>query len=113
MTTIQQVAQKMQQVLSAAVGRMIGAEPVAIPTPGVQRFNGVYILDASTIRLPVGDAALLPALADEWAGCGNRVRGNEAGAKVQVCLDLSTGALRGPSAARAKWLTSHARRRAS
>jgi len=75
---------------------MIDAEPVAIPTPGVQRFNGVYILDASTIRLPVGDAALLPALADEWGGCGNRVPGNEAAVKVQVCLDLSTGALRGP-----------------
>ena len=95
MTTIQQVAQKTQQVLSAAVGQMIDAEPVAIPTLGVQRFTGVYILDGATIRLPVGDAALLPALADEWAGCGNRVRGNEAAAKVQVRLDLSTGALRG------------------
>lgn len=89
MTTIQQVAQKMQQVLSAAVGQMIDAEPVAILTLGVQRFNGVHILDGSTIRL-------LTASSDEWAGCGNRVRGNEAAAKVQVCLDLSTGALRGP-----------------
>lgn len=109
MTTIQQVAQKMQQVLSAAAGQMIDAEPVAIPTPGVQRFNGVYILDGSTIRLPVGDAALLPTSADEWAGCGNRVPEDEAAAKVQVCLDLSTGA----SAARANWLTSDARRRTS
>ena len=89
MTTMQQVARKMQTILSAAVGEMIDAEPVAIPTPGAQRFNGVYILDGSTIRLPT-------ASADEWAGCGNRVRGNEAAAKVQVCLDLSTGALRGP-----------------
>jgi len=96
MTTMQQVARKMQTILSAAVGEMIDAEPVAIPTPGAQRFNGVYILDGSTIRLPIGDAALPPASADEWAGCGNRVRGNEAAAKVQVSLDLSTAALRGP-----------------
>ena len=48
----------LERALSAAVGQMIDAEPVAIPTPGVQRFNGVYILDGSTIRLPT-------ALADE------------------------------------------------
>ena len=77
----------LEQVLSAAVTEMIDAEPVAIPI--LQRFNGVYILDGSTIRLPA-------ALADEWAGCGNRVPGNEAAVKVQVCLDLSTGGLRGP-----------------
>jgi hypothetical protein len=83
----QAAAACLEQVLSAAVGEMIQAEPVAIPI--MQRFNGVYILDSSTIRLPA-------ALADEWAGCGNRVPGNEAAVKAQVSLDLSTGALRGP-----------------
>jgi len=77
----------LEQVLGAAVTEMIEAEPVAIPI--LQRFKGVYILDGSTIGLPA-------ALADEWAGCGNRVPGNEAAVKVQVCLDLITGALWGP-----------------
>jgi len=83
----QAAAACLKQVLGAAVTEMVGAKPVAIPI--LQRFNGVYILDGSTIRLPA-------ALADEWAGCGNRVPGNEAAVKVQVCLDLNTGALRGP-----------------
>ena len=77
----------LQQVLGAAVTEMIEAEPVTILI--LQRFKGVYILDGSTIGLPA-------ALADEWAGCGNRVPGNEAAVKVQVCLDLITGALWGP-----------------
>lgn len=77
----------LEQVLSAAVGEMIGADPVAIPI--LQRFNGVHILDSSTIQLP-------GALAEVWAGCGNQVPGNEASVKVQVGIDLSTGDLRGP-----------------
>jgi len=83
----QAAAACLKEVLGAAVTEMVGTKPVAIPI--LQRFNGVYVLDGSTIRLPA-------ALADEWAGCGNRVPGNEAAVKVQVCLDLSTGALRGP-----------------
>jgi len=77
----------LEQVLSAAVDEMIDAEPVVIPV--LRRFNGVYILDGSTVQLPA-------ALADEWAGCGNRVPGNEAAVKMQVRLDLSTGGLWGP-----------------
>jgi hypothetical protein len=75
------------RVLGAAVGEVIAAEPVVIPI--LQRFQGVHILDGSTSRLPT-------VLANVWAGCGNRVPGNEAAVKVQVRLDLSTGALRGP-----------------
>jgi hypothetical protein len=37
-------------VLEEAVNMVIAADPVAIPV--LQRFNGVYLQDASTIVLP-------------------------------------------------------------
>jgi hypothetical protein len=77
----------LKQVLVAAVEEMIATEPVAIPI--LQRFNGVYLLDSSTINLP-------SELAQVWAGCGNRVAGGEAALKFQILLNITTGALQGP-----------------
>jgi len=77
----------MQEVLGAAVGEVIAVDPVAIPL--LQRFNGVYIQDSTVVVLP-------DALAEVWAGCGNRVPGHAAALKLQVRLELSTGVLGGP-----------------
>jgi len=77
----------LQQVLSAAVKEMIAAEPAAVPI--LQRFNGVYLTDSSVITLP-------DVLAQVWAGTGGNTPGNEAALKIQVQLELTTGALGGP-----------------
>lgn len=77
----------LQAVLEEAVAQVLEADPVAVPI--LQRFNGVYVQDSSTICLP-------DALATVWAGCGNRVPGNEAALKLQVRLNLNTGTLQGP-----------------
>jgi hypothetical protein len=45
----------LEQVLAAMVGQVVAAEPVAIPL--LQRFNGVYILDTTTVALPATLAA--------------------------------------------------------
>ncbi len=77
----------LQQVLQAAVTAVIAAEPVAIPL--LQRFTGVYVLDSSSISLPA-------ELAASWSGCGGRPGEGTAAIKLQVGLDLATGALEGP-----------------
>ena len=59
----QKAAHLLARVLAAAITQVIVAEPVAVPL--LQRFNGVYILDSSTIALPDG-------LAEHWQGCGGR-----------------------------------------
>jgi hypothetical protein len=82
-----EAAHCLQQVLSAAVEQVLTADPVAIPL--LQRFNGVYVHDSSTVTLP-------DMLAEEWAGCGGSTPGTAAALKLQVRLDLSTGALYGP-----------------
>jgi len=82
-----EAAHCLQQVLSAAVEQVLAADPVAIPL--LQRFTGVYVHDSSTVALP-------DELAAEWAGCGGSTPGTAAALKLQVRLDLSTGALYGP-----------------
>lgn len=82
-----EAADFMREMLAAGVAQVIAVDPVAIPL--LQRFNGVFVQDSTVIPLPA-------ALADEWAGCGNRVPGHEAALKVQVRLDMSKGALEGP-----------------
>jgi hypothetical protein len=87
-------AQLLYRLLEAAVQQVVATDPVAIPL--LQRFaGGVYLLDSSTIVLPDELAAL-------WPGCGG---GSGSGAlgthpaaavKLQVQVDLLTGALRGP-----------------
>ncbi len=80
-------AECLYQVLQASVGQVIGAEPVAIPL--LQRFQGVYLEDSSTIVLPA-------ELAEAWAGCGNATGQGEAALKLNVRLELLSGILHGP-----------------
>ena len=75
-------------LLNRAVEEVVESDPVAVPL--LQRFAGVYVLDSSTVVLP-------DELRDVWAGCGGRVETNsEASTKLQVCLDLAGGGIRGP-----------------
>jgi Transposase DDE domain len=75
----------LRQVLEAAVGTVLAADPVAVPI--VERFSGVYLVDATTVSLPA-------ALAVVWPGCGGRTPGSGAAAlKVQVRLEVRSGAL--------------------
>jgi hypothetical protein len=77
----------LKQVLSAAVEQVVAAEPAALPL--LQRFTGVYVQDGSTVTLP-------DDLAAEWAGCGGSTAGTAAALKLQVRLELRSGALAGP-----------------
>lgn len=78
----------LRQVLEAAVGTLLAAEPVAIPI--LARFAGVWVQDSTTISLP-------DALAAQWPGCGGSTpEAGRAALKLQVRLDLATGALEGP-----------------
>jgi len=72
----------LRTVLEPAVQHRIAAKPVAIPI--LHRFNGVYILDSTTITLP-------DALATVWQGCGGSPRGGAAALNVQVVWELTTG----------------------
>jgi Transposase DDE domain len=84
----EQTATCLKQVLDAAVTHMIASDPVAIPL--LQRFAGILIQDSSIVLLPA-------ALADTWRGCGCADPQTAAAAvKLQVRLDLLTGALQGP-----------------
>lgn len=81
-------AQCLRQVLEAAVDRVVSAEPVAIPI--LQRFNGIYLDDSSTVTLP-------DELSELWKGCGGSTeQGTSASLKLQVRLDYVQGTLYGP-----------------
>ena len=73
----------MKEVLNETASQVITADPVAIPI--LQRFNGVYIQDSSTITLP-------NSLSEVWSGCGKGV----AALKMEVRWDLLAGTLDGP-----------------
>ena len=75
----------LKRVLDAAIDQVVAAHPVAIPL--LQRFNGVYLLDSTTITLP-------DALAEQWQGCGGSSAGTAAALKVHVLWNFSTGAFR-------------------
>lgn len=75
------------EVVQAAIGQVICAEPVAIPL--LQRFQGVYIQDSTTISLP-------DEMAARWPGCGGRPGEGLAAVKLQVRFDLNQGTLLGP-----------------
>ncbi len=74
----------LQRVLRAVVEEEIVSDPVIIPA--VQRFEGVYLLDGSTLSLPQELAAL-------WPGCGSS-HGPNAVLKLSVLWDYSSGSLR-------------------
>lgn len=81
-------AQCLCQVLEAAVDRVVSAEPVTIPI--LQRFNGIYLDDSSTVTLP-------DELSELWKGCGGSTeQGTSASLKLQVRLDYVQGTLHGP-----------------
>ncbi|MBA3948073.1 MAG: IS4 family transposase, partial [Herpetosiphonaceae bacterium] len=72
----------LQQVLAAAVKRLLAADPLDIPL--LARFTGVYIEDSTTIGLP-------DALSSLWSGCGNATGQGRAALKISLRLDLRTG----------------------
>src|SRR5438445_8934823 len=79
----------LQQVLAAAVARVLASDPVAVPL--LQRSpGGVCLLDTSTLVVP-----------DDWAqcwpGCGGTTDADgQAAIKLHVRLNLLDGTLRGP-----------------
>lgn len=78
----------LQQVLEAAVTQVLASDPVAIPL--LRRFPAVLIQDSSIVLLPA-------PLAATWRGCGSADPQVAAAAiKLQVRLDLLSGALQGP-----------------
>jgi hypothetical protein len=81
-------ARFLQQVLDAAVTQVLASDPVTIPL--LRRFPAVMIQDSSMVLLPA-------ALATIWRGCGSAdPQAAAAALKLQVRLDLVTGALQGP-----------------
>lgn len=84
----QKAANFIKKVLESAVATVIAQKPVAIPV--LQRFNGVYIQDSSTITLP-------DVLAVIYQGCGGSTAKNTSSSiKTQIRLNLNTGELIGP-----------------
>ena len=79
----------LERVLAEAVRVVVRGEAVAVPL--LQRFGAVVIQDSTAIHLP-------SALAEEWPGCGNASTPARRSAtlKLQVRLDVLTGALGGP-----------------
>lgn len=77
----------LRKVLESAVTQVVTANPVAIPI--LQRFSAVVIQDSSTITLP-------PDLTTVWQGCGGNGDQGAAALKIQIRLDISSGALEGP-----------------
>ena len=82
-----EAAECMERVLRASVEQMIAAEPVDIPI--LRRFSAVAVMDSSTITLP-------NCLEDVWKGCGGTGSSGKSALKLQVRMDLNTGALSGP-----------------
>ncbi|MBA3947948.1 MAG: hypothetical protein H0X37_25780 [Herpetosiphonaceae bacterium] len=72
----------LQQLLAAALTRVVAADPLDIPLLG--RFAGVYLEDSTTIVLP-------DALHELWLGCGNATEQGRAALKINVRLELSSG----------------------
>jgi len=77
----------LRMVLEAAVGRIVTADPAAIPL--LERFPGVVLLDSTTITLPDDLAAV-------WVSGGGSGAAPRAAVKATVRLDLGGGRLEGP-----------------
>jgi hypothetical protein len=74
----------LDQVLHAALLRLVQARPVAAPL--LQRFSGVHVRDCSSVTLPA-------CLAAAWPGCGPQHPSTAAAVKLHVGLELSRGAV--------------------
>jgi hypothetical protein len=82
-------AECLKRGLQSAVEQVITSSQPAIEL--LQRFKGVYLEDASIVRLP-------DELAQVWSGCGGRLaEGLNSSVKLEVRLDYLTGRLFGPS----------------
>ena len=80
-------AKFLREILEASIGTIIESEPVAIPL--LNRFDGVFIQDSSTITLP-------DSLAVIWSGCGGSSEKNTSSSvKTQIRMELNTGKLTG------------------
>lgn len=79
-----QAAELLKQLLQRATQPLMAVAPVAIPV--LQRFQGVYLQDSTTLTLPND-------LAEQWHGCGGKAGVGEAAVKVQVQFDLSAGGI--------------------
>lgn len=77
----------LHQVLQAALAETIQSEAVAVPV--LQRFNGVYIEDSSSVTLP-------NELAMVWSGCGGSDSASRGAVKLQVRWNVLQGDLDGP-----------------
>jgi Transposase DDE domain len=71
-------------ILARSLATLVAADA---PSAMLPQFNGLYIRDSTIIELPAALAAI-------WPGCGGRTATTgRAGLKVQVCLELQSGAL--------------------
>lgn len=78
----------LEQVLAYAVTRTVGGASVLSGV--LARFSHVFVLDSTTVSLPA-------QLASQWPGCGGSTpESGLAAMKLEVMLDLVTGALCGP-----------------
>lgn len=73
-------------VLAEAVRSVIATQPTALGL--LERFNGVYIRDSSTVSLP-------KELESNWPGCGSW-QGSSAAVKLHTRLEVRSGQLGGP-----------------
>lgn len=72
----------LQQLCEAMSSQAVSASPVLVEL--LQRFNGVYLHDSTSLALP-------DKYAEQWPGCGGN--SSVAGLKLQVRFELLTGAL--------------------
>ncbi len=78
-------AELLKTTLEATIEQVLCADEQAIPL--LSRFNGVYLQDSSWITLP-------DELGQVWRGCGSGAdKGGQASLKIQLRLELLSGAL--------------------
>lgn len=82
-----EAARFLKGLLEVAITELVSAEPVAIEV--LRRFSAVAVDDSTEVALP-------DALVDEWVGTGERTGHNQSALKLQLRLDLLSGALTGP-----------------
>ena len=81
----EEAAVLLEGVLARAMGALLSGR--SVPEGLLARFNGVHLLDTTTVALPA-------VVAKRWPGCGgNTPQAGEAALKVEVRLDLTDGHL--------------------
>lgn len=82
------LAEFFNQLLEVATSQVVVTQ--AVSTALLQRFNGIYLLDSTVIKLP-------DSFADRYPGCGGGEAGKtNAALKFQVRMNLTNGGLDGP-----------------